>query len=72
MFDEIAGEMKVCIKRKIQNSHESFLRTLNILERNVIDEHFCYGNTLPLLTKLEKTIQISVWVSPAQKLRLSG
>ena len=40
-------------------------------EIRVIAEHFCYGNELPLLIKLEKLIQISVLISvqvrPIQK-----
>ena len=32
-------------------------------ERSAIAEHFCWGNTLLLLIKLEKLIQISVFIS---------
>ena len=32
-------------------------------ERRSIAEHFCRGNTLPLLIKLEKLIRISVFIT---------
>ena len=37
-------------------------------ERRAIAEYFCYGNTLPLLIKLENLIQISVLISVQLKL----
>ena len=52
--------MKV-IKKNKQKKQKKTTHFKPHPERRAIAKHFCYSNTLPLLIKLEKLIQISAF-----------